>query len=263
MRYAAPVLHATLLFCLASLAATAQAVELFRWKDDKGITHYSDKPPPDSVRKYEVRKITGNVVEGQESYAMKSAAQRNPILLYATDCGLLCDQARDHLARRGVPFNARNPELSSGDLAELKKLINSTEVPVLVVGREVVKGYDATRWDAVLNTAGYPANATRRGGTGTPSAPPAPSAVPAASTPVGTPAPSSTPSSGTARGGTSSTQPAAGTPGRPSPAQIPRNSSSATTGSPYRGSSVSTSSAGQGAGGDEQVTSWPSAYLAR
>ncbi|MEL1266166.1 DUF4124 domain-containing protein [Pseudoxanthomonas putridarboris] len=40
-----PCLTATALCLVAAL--TAQAQQIYQWKDSKGVTHYSDSPPPD------------------------------------------------------------------------------------------------------------------------------------------------------------------------------------------------------------------------
>jgi hypothetical protein len=42
----APILVPILVLVLAS--ATAQAAGIYQWKDAKGVTHYTDTPPPDS-----------------------------------------------------------------------------------------------------------------------------------------------------------------------------------------------------------------------
>jgi hypothetical protein len=42
----APILAPILVLVLAS--ATAQAAGIYQWKDAKGVTHYTDTPPPDS-----------------------------------------------------------------------------------------------------------------------------------------------------------------------------------------------------------------------
>jgi hypothetical protein len=46
-------MRTTLLFCAALLAApfgTAHAQAVWKWKDEKGVTHYSDQPGPGAVR---------------------------------------------------------------------------------------------------------------------------------------------------------------------------------------------------------------------
>jgi hypothetical protein len=53
------VILATLLFSLAGLS---QAGELYQWKDAKGVTHYSDAPPPKG--QYQARNI--QVRDGQK-----------------------------------------------------------------------------------------------------------------------------------------------------------------------------------------------------
>lgn len=53
-----PALLPTLLLGLAlPLALTATAGEIYQWKDAKGVTHYSDSPPPG--QKATTRSITG------------------------------------------------------------------------------------------------------------------------------------------------------------------------------------------------------------
>ncbi len=44
------MLRNTLLLAVALLAATAQAGDIFRWKDASGIWHYSDQPVPGAER---------------------------------------------------------------------------------------------------------------------------------------------------------------------------------------------------------------------
>lgn len=39
------------------LVATAHAQTVYTWKDAKGVTHYSDAPPPKSASKLEVRTV--------------------------------------------------------------------------------------------------------------------------------------------------------------------------------------------------------------
>lgn len=38
--------HAALLLALIALPLAASAGEVYKWKDAKGVTHYSDSPPP-------------------------------------------------------------------------------------------------------------------------------------------------------------------------------------------------------------------------
>ena len=48
----APILAPILVLVLAS--ATAQAAGIYQWKDARGVTHYTDTPPPDSQYKQRI-----------------------------------------------------------------------------------------------------------------------------------------------------------------------------------------------------------------
>ena len=150
-------------FCLFCMFAvySAQSASLYRWVDTDGKVHYTEQPPPPSAaRKVEKKTIgTPPADDGQLPYASRLAAKNFPVTLYITDCGNACTKAREHLTKRGVPFNEKDagtPEVQ----AELKKLIGALEVPVLAVGTITrLKGYDPAAWNAALDEAGYPKSA--------------------------------------------------------------------------------------------------------
>ncbi|MFN3398622.1 MAG: glutaredoxin family protein [Sulfurimicrobium sp.] len=150
----------TLLLCCCIAASLAQAAELYRWVDSEGKVHYTDQPPPPSAQKVEEKNLGNNSIDTSElPYATRQAIKKSPVTLYANDCGEPCDQARDHLAQRGIPFTGKNPQTSPADAEALKKLVGAAYVPVLVVGSAVSKGYEKGTWDAALDAAGYPKSA--------------------------------------------------------------------------------------------------------
>jgi len=149
-----------LFLCCCIAASLAQAAELYRWVDAEGKVHYTDQQPPASAKKVEEKNLGGNSIDTAElPYATRQAIKKSPVTLYANDCGEPCKQARDHLAQRGIPYSAKNPQTSSDDAQALKKLIGELYVPVLVVGGAVSKGYEKGTWDAALDAAGYPKSA--------------------------------------------------------------------------------------------------------
>lgn len=141
---------------LLALPLAVSAAQVYRWVDDQGKVHYGDQPPGSVEGNAEKKKFGGNVIEADKaSYATRQAAEKFPVTLYITDCGEPCTSARNYLKKRGVPFtekDANDPKV----LEEIKKLINSPEVPVLVVGDRTLKGFLADSWDKALDAAGYP-----------------------------------------------------------------------------------------------------------
>lgn len=143
----------------AGLAGAATAAEMYRWVDKDGKVHYTDSPPPPSAKKVEEKNLGGasSISSGDLPYATRAAARNFPVTLYVSDCGEPCTQARQHLAKRGIPYTPKNPTSSEADAESLRKLVGNPQVPVLVVGNtSPLKGFDAGSWDAALDAAGYP-----------------------------------------------------------------------------------------------------------
>jgi len=139
---------------LLAASGAVLAAQLYRWVDEKGIVEYRDTPPPASAKKVETRSVSGGTVETPAlPYSVQQAVLNFPVTLWNTDCGAPCDQARAHLARRGVPHTEKDPQT---DFESFKKLTGGLDVPVLFVGANRIKGYLEGEWDAALDIAGYP-----------------------------------------------------------------------------------------------------------
>jgi glutaredoxin len=68
----------------------------------------------------------------------------------------VCQNAEALLNRRGVPFTTVNVEDVKG-AEQLKKLTGEQQAPVLQLGDKLVaKGFNESRWQAMLDEAGYP-----------------------------------------------------------------------------------------------------------
>ncbi len=146
-----------LLILLLGASPLLHAGEVYRWVDERGAVHYSDQPPPARARQAQKVKGKGNVVDvDKETFETRLARDRNPVVLYSAACGPMCDQARDHLTQRGIPFTLKDPSKEPEIAVELKKLIGAVEVPVIVVGKTLQKGFDPSSWDSLLDAGGYP-----------------------------------------------------------------------------------------------------------
>lgn len=142
--------------CMALTSAPLAAAQLYQWKDAQGRTVYSDQPPPPNVRNSQQKSFKGSFIEVGETYTAKTAREKNPVTLYASACGAPCDQARQLLTERGIPFSSKDPQASPEAQAELQKLTGQLRVPVLVVGTDKINGFETDQWQALLDKAGYP-----------------------------------------------------------------------------------------------------------
>ncbi|MDD5365893.1 MAG: glutaredoxin family protein [Gallionellaceae bacterium] len=159
-------MNRTAVFLLAlACAAPVVAADFYRWVDEKGGVHYSDLPPPPSIKSMKRIGMSG-------SDTGEPAKARPPVVLYSSNCGATCDQAADYLRQRGVPFTLKNVDKDKLQAAELKKRTGAFEVPVLFVGESMQRGYSPSVWDKMLEVAGYAAPTVKEDQTGTAAAPP-------------------------------------------------------------------------------------------
>lgn len=131
--------------------------KLYRWTDAEGRVFYTDKPPPKDARNVERKALGDRAGSGPLPYDLRQAMKLFPVVVYASGCGAPCDQGRQLLQARGVPFtekDATDPVVQ----AEIKKLTgaDAIEVPILVVGRSVTRGWERSQWNAALDAANYP-----------------------------------------------------------------------------------------------------------
>ncbi len=145
--------------CLALASAPLAAAQLYQWKDAEGRMQYSDQPPPPSVKNAQQKSFKGSVIEGGEPYAVRVAREKYPVTLYTSACGTACDQARQLLVERGVPFSSKDLQASEEARNEVQKLTGKLNVPVLLVGSDKLEGFTAGQWQAALDRAGYPKSA--------------------------------------------------------------------------------------------------------
>ena len=143
---------------LAALLASAPAQAQYRWVDKSGRIQYTDTPPPawaKDVRKEAAPSDAGGVAP-QVSYDLEKAKKDFPVTLYSSpNCKEGCDAVRAALNKRGVPFTEKQVyDQASND--ELKRVAGAQEVPTLLVGRSVQRGFEQDAFDALLDSAGYP-----------------------------------------------------------------------------------------------------------
>ena len=135
------------------------AGDTYRWEDDKGRVYYSDQPPPPGALNVRRTREYDDVEERSLPHRLQVVVERSPVTLYVTDCGEPCDRARELLIDRGVPhtlLDASEAEVQQ----ELVALNNGQlEVPVVLIGKVVVRGFEESQWNSVLDLAGYPSYA--------------------------------------------------------------------------------------------------------
>jgi glutaredoxin len=135
----------------------------FSWVDASGTAQYGDVPAVEAVH-VEKRKFAAAPIldDADLPYEVRLAKHKFPVTFYTyTECGAPCQQARDFLNKRGIPYS----EKSLATQAEIEAFKNNSggdTVPALNVGKAWLKNFELGQWTEQLDAAGYPKTAPYR-----------------------------------------------------------------------------------------------------
>ncbi|HKA38714.1 MAG TPA: glutaredoxin domain-containing protein, partial [Burkholderiales bacterium] len=144
-----------LLLCAAALAALPVFAQLYRWTDEKGVIHYSDKAPEKGGAKaveVKINSYSGPATVSSTGAPAGGAAKPKVKMLATAWCGY-CARARAYLNSRGIPFEELDVEKSAQGKQEYRDL-KGRGVPIILVGNQRMNGYDQARLESMLRAAG-------------------------------------------------------------------------------------------------------------
>ena len=154
--------RAAALACAACLATTVlTSLAQYKVVDGEGRVTYTDRPPLAVGDKTSALKTTGPGATAAAAAAaalpvdVREAAQRYPVTLYSSANCAPCDAGRTFLQQRGIPY-AEKSVINGDDSAMLLRLTGSSDVPVISIGAQVVRGWSSSGWASYLDAAGYP-----------------------------------------------------------------------------------------------------------
>lgn len=139
----------------ACLGAQAQTT-LYRWVDKDGRVQYTDTPPPPDAKGATAKRFGDGPPDSSLPYATQQAMRTNPVMLWTAPNCPACDDGRELLSQRGIPFSERNVQANAETQQALKELMGALKVPVLEVGLNRIQGFERGEWSAALDNAGYP-----------------------------------------------------------------------------------------------------------
>jgi glutaredoxin len=134
-------------------AAGAQA-QMYKWVDEKGVTHFSDQPAPPNAKKVEQKALSIGGAEQVLPYELSLAVRNFPVTLYTMPSCAPCDSGRKLLQTRGIPFTEKTVDTAE-DQAVLTAA-GGNQLPLLLVGRNKLTGFEPGQWNGALTDANYP-----------------------------------------------------------------------------------------------------------
>ena len=169
----------------ALLATATQAQQVHRIVGPDGKVTFSDRAPEDKKAQSTVLSTASGGAASNPALPseLRQIASRFPVTLYTGESCSPCQQARQLLVQRGVPFTEHSVN-TNDDLDALRRLSGESALPFGTIGRQQLKGFSDAEWTQYLDAAGYPAQSRLPRGYTQPAATPlAPAKAPAASAP--------------------------------------------------------------------------------
>ncbi len=123
-----------------------------------GTVTFTDRMP-DQKQGGRVSNVTTSGAERPAAdmpFELRQVAQKYPVTIYTLPECDACKQGRELLVRRGIPFSER-AATTQADKALWEKITGSTAAPVLMVGKQQLRGFGSSNWNETLDAAGYPA----------------------------------------------------------------------------------------------------------
>lgn len=129
---------------IATLAmAGGVHAEIYRWVDDNGKVHFSDKPSRQHAS--EDVKLRINTYEGV-SYDTSSVDVGKKVVMYsATWCGV-CKKAKRYFEDNRIRYTEYDIENSATGKSDFKKL-GGKGVPIILVGNRRMNGFSAAGFE--------------------------------------------------------------------------------------------------------------------
>jgi len=148
--------------CIAGLTAAAAAppaVAQYKIVGPDGSITYTDRPPTAEGGKVSSLGRTPVAAQAQADSSLpielRQLVARYPVTLYAgADC-VPCENARQMLQQRGIPYAERRIA-GEEDAAALERLVGGRTIPSLTVGAQPLRGFSQADWASFLDAAGYP-----------------------------------------------------------------------------------------------------------
>ncbi len=137
--------YVLLIFCM--MINSHALSEIYKWTDQHGNVHFSDKA---STRyQAETLELKINTYESV-SYDTSSFDTGKNVVIYTTNSCGYCKKAKHYFNKQGIRFTEKNIETSASARAEYKKT-GATGVPVIFVGKKRMNGFSETGFQKIYN----------------------------------------------------------------------------------------------------------------
>jgi len=118
--------------------------EIYKWVDERGKSHFTDTPPVGSkTEEIELKINTYTSVEIRP--LVQRLGSKNRVVMYSTTwCGM-CKKAKKYFKKNNIPYKVYDIDNSKVGKMDFK-LLGGTSVPIIIVGRKRMNGFNVARF---------------------------------------------------------------------------------------------------------------------
>ena len=147
------ILICAVVLCLALTVGVSGAATLYRWVDDQGVIHVSETPPEGKMNVAQAvvgedpakEPRSGPVTERKEF-----RVRPGEVTIYTTPTCPWCHKAKAWLRDKKIGYREIDVTSDRKGLDEMVKISGQTGVPVIVVGEEVIVGFNQNRLNEIF-----------------------------------------------------------------------------------------------------------------
>jgi glutaredoxin len=136
--------------CCLAVAPIRTGAEIYRWTDGQGKVHFGDRKPDGGKVESFRGSASVSFIGGEPG---TQAEARPSIRMFTTQWCSVCKRAKAYFNKRGIPFEELDIE-TSRDAREQYDELGGKGVPLVLVGKRRMSGFDSDSMEALLKEAG-------------------------------------------------------------------------------------------------------------
>ena len=137
------------LFIVAT-STLSNAATLYRWVDDQGVVHVSENPPEGKMDVAQA--VVGEAPDKGPKAEEKKEFRVRPgeITIYTMPTCPWCHRAKAWLRDKKIRYKEVDVSTDKKGLEEMVRISGQTGVPVILVGTEVIVGFNESRLNEIF-----------------------------------------------------------------------------------------------------------------
>lgn len=131
------------------IQGTATHAEIYKWIDEQGRAHFTDRPPEGKqAEELELRINTYTAVE--VAPLVERLGKNDRVVIYGASWCRICEKAKKYFRKNSIPYVSYDVETSRVGKMDFK-LLKGRSVPIIIVGRKRMNGFNVAKFQILYD----------------------------------------------------------------------------------------------------------------